>query len=225
MSRALGAAFLNHQVEQLEKTVSNGGPASGNWRDRRQAHQRTYSPVSPGATATKRGSNPVAQTKKGGETPVDRTTNISPTARKRSGEEERKDADVVVVDASVLVNALYQVKKWCRDGREEIVIVPLEGDYCLVPLLPSLIILFKLSTPSIYSRRGRPLSPNELVQLLAFWKPKLEPILVSESNETMRSFYGIKLNFRIQQAAAPLPNGYEGPSAVPAGSSTTPTKN
>lgn len=133
MSRALGAAFLNHQVEQLEKTVSNNGPASGNWRDRRQAHERTYSPGSPGATATKRGPNPVAQRKKGGETPVDRTTNISPTARKRSGEEERKDADVVVVDASVLVNALYQVKKWCRDGREEIVIVPLEGEYCFLP--------------------------------------------------------------------------------------------
>lgn len=38
-----------------------------------------------------------------------------------------KDADVIVVDASVLVHALYQVKKWCRDGREEILIVPLEG--------------------------------------------------------------------------------------------------
>lgn len=131
MSRALGAAFLNHQVEQLEKTISNNGPASGNWRDRRQVHEHTYSPGSPGATATKRGPNPVAQRKKGGETPVDRTTNVSLTARKRSGEEERKDADVVVVDASVLVNALYQVKKWCRDGREEIVIVPLEGEYCL----------------------------------------------------------------------------------------------
>ena len=38
-----------------------------------------------------------------------------------------KDADVVIVDASVLVHALPQVKKWCRDGREEVVIVPLEG--------------------------------------------------------------------------------------------------
>jgi hypothetical protein len=27
----------------------------------------------------------------------------------------------------VLVNALGQVKKWCRDGQEEIIIVPLEG--------------------------------------------------------------------------------------------------
>jgi hypothetical protein len=207
MSRALGAAFLNHQVEQLEKTVSNGGPASGNWRDRHQAHERTYSPGSPCATATKRGPNPVTQRKKGGETPVDRTTNISPTARKRSGEEERKDADVVVVDASVLVNALYQVKKWCRDGREEIIIVPLEGEYCFFHLRPSLIDLFKLSTPLIYSRRGPPLSPNELVQLLALWKLKSEPTLVSESNETMPSFYGIKLNSKIRRAAAPLPNG------------------
>jgi hypothetical protein len=38
-----------------------------------------------------------------------------------------KDADIVVIDASVLVHALYQVKKWCRDGRKEILIVPLEG--------------------------------------------------------------------------------------------------
>jgi hypothetical protein len=38
-----------------------------------------------------------------------------------------KDADIIVVDASVLVHALYQVKKWSRDGRKEIIIVPLEG--------------------------------------------------------------------------------------------------
>ena len=52
--------------------------------------------------------------------------------RRRSSEdkglrEREKDADVVVVDASVLVHALYQVKKWCRDGREEVIIIPLEG--------------------------------------------------------------------------------------------------
>jgi hypothetical protein len=48
---------------------------------------------------------------------------------RKSSEEARgdKDADIVVVDASVLVHALHQVKKWCRDGRDEIVIVPLEG--------------------------------------------------------------------------------------------------
>ena len=41
--------------------------------------------------------------------------------------ETEKDADVIVVDASVLVHAIGQVKKWCKDGRKEIVIVPLEG--------------------------------------------------------------------------------------------------
>lgn len=41
--------------------------------------------------------------------------------------EKDKDVDIIVVDASVLVHALYQVKKWCRDGRAEILIVPLEG--------------------------------------------------------------------------------------------------
>jgi len=48
---------------------------------------------------------------------------------RKSSEESRgdKDADIVVVDASVLVHALHQVKKWCRDGRDEIIIVPLEG--------------------------------------------------------------------------------------------------
>ena len=47
--------------------------------------------------------------------------------RKREGTSDGKDADIVVVDASVLVHAISQVKKWCREGRQEIVIVPLEG--------------------------------------------------------------------------------------------------
>ncbi|KAJ3494832.1 hypothetical protein NLJ89_g10728 [Agrocybe chaxingu] len=142
MSRALGAAFLNHQVEQLEKTVSSNGPGSGNWRDRKGQ----YGPNSPGAG--KRGPNSpgvkIVQKKKGGadgqaaaqkdrgppkDRDFDRSIASSPVARRRSAEEDRKDkdADIVVVDASVLIHALYQVKKWCRDGREEIVIVPLEA--------------------------------------------------------------------------------------------------
>jgi len=138
MSRALGAAFLHHQVEQLEKSVSSNGPASGNWRDRKSASG--YAP----SGGAKRGSNShaaKAHRKKapggdGGDFPaLERTSRDKtfdrnlPGVRRRSAEEERKekDADVVVVDASVLIHALYQVKKWCRDGREEIVIVPLEG--------------------------------------------------------------------------------------------------
>ena len=37
-----------------------------------------------------------------------------------------------MVDASVLIHALYQVKKWCRDGRRKIVIIPLEGTIPIV---------------------------------------------------------------------------------------------
>ncbi|KAF8152549.1 hypothetical protein B0H34DRAFT_677853 [Crassisporium funariophilum] len=146
MSRALGAAFLNHQVEQLEKSVSSNGPASGNWRDRKYPGN-SFPPLSPGGA--KRGPNSpgikvAAQRKKaGGEVQAvagrerqvvkdkdfDRGVTSSQSARRRSAEEEKtdKDADVVVVDASVLIHALYQVKRWCRDGREEVVIVPLEA--------------------------------------------------------------------------------------------------
>lgn len=48
-------------------------------------------------------------------------------AHMRKVQRKEKDADVVVLDASVLINGLWQVKKWCREGRDEIVVVPLEG--------------------------------------------------------------------------------------------------
>ncbi|KAF5335764.1 hypothetical protein D9611_009665 [Ephemerocybe angulata] len=123
MSRALGAAFLNHQVEQLEKTVH--GTASGNWRDRRGpvsiAQPVRRGPSSPGVK--------VAPRKKGGESQVAQTKVVEavPAARRAAVEENGKDADVVVVDASVLVHALYKVKKWCREGRDEVIIIPLEA--------------------------------------------------------------------------------------------------
>ncbi|KAF9522901.1 hypothetical protein CPB83DRAFT_899282 [Crepidotus variabilis] len=142
MSRALGAAFLHHQVEQLEKSVSSGGPTGGNWRDRRGNHNSSLG-------AGKRGSNPPGgkspQKKKliqdgaatipsrerapAGNRDFDRSVNTSPSSRRISAEEPKKekDADIVVVDGSVLIHALYQVKKWCKDGREEILIVPLEA--------------------------------------------------------------------------------------------------
>ncbi|KAF8970890.1 hypothetical protein BDZ97DRAFT_1901904 [Flammula alnicola] len=141
MSRALGAAFLSHQVEQLEKTVSSNGPASGNWRDRKNPTNGYGSPGSgkrgpnsPGGKVPlrKKGDGSVATTKERAtpkDKDFDRGIAANPGLRRRSAEEERKgrDADVVVVDASVLIYALYQVKKWCREGREEIVIVPLEA--------------------------------------------------------------------------------------------------
>ena len=164
MSRALGAAFLNHQVEQLEKTVSNGA-ASGNWRSRRQLGlpHNTYAPVAPNPKQLKHTSpNPSGMMEVGrrdrefpalsGRPQVRERTGVrnlhahEPSThvngRRRSSEEKEKEknkdrekyADVIVVDASVLVHALYQLKKWCRDGREEVVIIPLEGMYFLVDI-------------------------------------------------------------------------------------------
>lgn len=80
----------------------------------------------------------VGTKKKGGEVQVtardrtspkgeDTTRDYNNRRRLSDGDKGGKDADIVVVDASVLVHALYKVKQWCRDGREEIIIVPLEG--------------------------------------------------------------------------------------------------
>jgi len=144
MSRALGAAFLHHQVEQLEKSVSSNPPTSGNWRDRRPpingssgaGRRGPNSPSAKGPPRKKAGGDGSSGMVTGERLPArdkdfDRSTNFSPTRKRGSREEERKakDADIVVVDASVLINALYQVKKWCRDGREEVIIVPLEGEF------------------------------------------------------------------------------------------------
>ncbi|GLB43054.1 putative PIN domain containing protein [Lyophyllum shimeji] len=147
MSRALGAAFLNHQVEQLEKTVSNGA-ASGNWRRRAPATQAPLAvngnakrpPMAPGIKVASRRPGEESQAARKARTPgrdtgggMVKTTSQGAGGRRKSSDEEKererdeKDADVVVVDASVLVHALYQLKKWCRDGREEVVIVPLEA--------------------------------------------------------------------------------------------------
>ena len=142
-SRALGAAFLNHQVEQLEKSVSANSPSSGNWRDRKniptiqdtsppQYHKRT--PMAPGIKIVhrKNGSDTttfVVQEKSALRERFNSkfaATENSSLIRQR-GDSGDNDADIIIVDASVLVHALYQLKKWSRDGRKEIIIVPLEG--------------------------------------------------------------------------------------------------
>lgn len=129
MSRALGAAFLNHQVEQLEKSVNNRTSGTTNWRDRRVPHSDQggrNSPEkhrnSPGALTSRRvsGSPPKQRID-------DRPFKNSSDKRQKHGQ-ENKDADVIILDASVLIHALGQLKKWSREGREEIIIVPLEGE-------------------------------------------------------------------------------------------------
>ncbi|EPS96759.1 hypothetical protein FOMPIDRAFT_1062116 [Fomitopsis schrenkii] len=117
MSRALGAAFLNHQVQQLEKTVHDVGPGANNWRDRRTHNQHDG--------RRHRGPPAAPVRKRDGESAEVRGEDKE-RSRRENGKPE-KDADIVIVDASVLVHAIHQVKKWCRDGREEIVIVPLEA--------------------------------------------------------------------------------------------------
>ena len=124
MSKPLGAAFLNHQVEQLEKTVS--AKEHRGWRDRKfngpQApNNRRPAPGAGGGPKVARRGDEVSG-------PDER--------RKREGTAADKDADIVVVDASVLVHGISQVKKWCREGRPEVVIVPLEGVYALTSTEP-----------------------------------------------------------------------------------------
>lgn len=46
----------------------------------------------------------------------------------------RKVADRLVVDSSVLVHALGRVREWSRDGRQEVIIVPLEGTMEIISL-------------------------------------------------------------------------------------------
>jgi hypothetical protein len=133
MSRALGAAFLNHQVEQLEKTVSNTGPTAGNWRDRKISPSRPVDFTPRGGAGGRRppfnnaGGKPPRR--KGGDILEREVQDAGFKPGRRSPENMKRDkiADVIVIDASVLIHCLGQVKSWCREGREEIVVVPLEG--------------------------------------------------------------------------------------------------
>ncbi|KAI9462111.1 hypothetical protein HD554DRAFT_2176087 [Boletus coccyginus] len=134
MSRALGATFLNHQVEQLEKSVTRG-LASGNWRDPRQP-QADLANSNCRSTIVTHGPKPrLGSAQKQAKKEYTDRERDQPEQRYREKEKPHKmsntgadkDADLVIVDASVLVHALHQVIKWCRGGREEIVIVPLEA--------------------------------------------------------------------------------------------------
>lgn len=135
MSRALGAAFLNHQVEQLEKSVS--AKSNGPWRERRYASPQANADSMRGphhnndlqAKPRIPSGGSVRIAKRGGEEFPELERKDDIMKKDMSRNEKEKDADMVVVDVSVLVHAIGQVKKWCKDGREEIVIVPLEGAY------------------------------------------------------------------------------------------------
>jgi len=129
MSRTLGAAFLSHQVEQLERSVNNRTQGTTNRRDRGALHsdqgERNSSEKihNQPDTATSRrvsGSPPKQRID-------DRSFRGPPNQKQRRGR-DTKDAEIIVLDSSVLIHALGQLKRWSRDGREEVIIVPLEGE-------------------------------------------------------------------------------------------------
>ncbi|CAE6438804.1 unnamed protein product [Rhizoctonia solani] len=141
MSRALGAAFLNHQVAELERNAGNqrnkttrgrGGRARRSDRDRddydpdfdRARTKATFGinnapveedswrrrPQSSDDTASESASPPRPRIPLGG---AHHNRNTPP-------------ADVIVIDASVLIYALGAVQRWCHDGQTQVV-VPLEA--------------------------------------------------------------------------------------------------
>ncbi|KAI0753594.1 hypothetical protein BC629DRAFT_1296992 [Irpex lacteus] len=134
MSKALGAAFLSHQVEQLEQKVvgSGRGGGGGNWREGRRGQgfqgrgtgEREWGRRGGGGGVKGQG----RRNGSGSEAEYSTQRRWRDESRgEREREEKEKDADVVVVDVSVLVHGISHLKKWCREGRQEVVIIPLEA--------------------------------------------------------------------------------------------------
>ncbi|KDQ07806.1 hypothetical protein BOTBODRAFT_180375 [Botryobasidium botryosum FD-172 SS1] len=160
MARALGAAFLSHQVEELEHRVSGmhirrnssggggrGGRGGGRGgRGSGRVESAAYSRGSPEPNRFRSESPPQRSYPShrgrgrgaGGDTGSSRVaspthngsfngrgaTSISPRKTAPPG---RSLASTIVVDASVLVYALGQIRSWCREDRHEEIIIPLEA--------------------------------------------------------------------------------------------------
>lgn len=103
-SKALGQAFLNHQIKQLETG------ANRNNKQNRRGSNRTF--VSP---------NPRNQVQKHAN------SNDPEHSRQREATDTR-----IVVDASVLIHALDQIKKWSAVASSVQLIIPLEGNVQVV---------------------------------------------------------------------------------------------
>ncbi|CUA74345.1 hypothetical protein RSOLAG22IIIB_05507 [Rhizoctonia solani] len=139
MSRALGAAFLSHQVAELERNAGNQrnkAPRGRGGRPRRSDRDREdYDPDFDRARtkATFGINNTPADEDSWRRRPQssDDTASESaspPRPRIPLGHHNRNTplADVIVVDASVLIYALGAVQRWCHDGQTQVVI-PLEA--------------------------------------------------------------------------------------------------
>ena len=115
MARTLGAAFLNHQVEELSKKTMA--------MDLQKPRERRGSRGVGGQRSSPRNAR---------QQQTDEQRRVRSPDGEHSSEREdktagKKDASVIVVDASVLIHALGKLKAWCRHNRGEIIIVPLEG--------------------------------------------------------------------------------------------------
>lgn len=135
MSRALGAAFLGHQVAKLESRINqdaapsfspSSSPRGGRGRGGRGG--RVWNPDRGAPRVRKRSFSlhPVA-VEPGSEQQQPLPPVLSPSPVIIIPKEKPAMANVIVLDASVLVYALGQVKRWCKDERKEVLIVPLEG--------------------------------------------------------------------------------------------------
>lgn len=130
MSRALGTAFLSHQVAQLEKNVNTGGGRGVGNRGRGGG-------TGGGPGNRGRGRGGITRTDVGVRRTDDDHAVSNPNDRSAlkvtagrpipSPVLLTKSADRIVVDPSILIHSPGKFRAWCREGSRETVIVPLEG--------------------------------------------------------------------------------------------------
>jgi hypothetical protein len=232
MSRALGAAFLSHQVEQLERSTARGGrgDSNNNWRERdrdgadgRGAIPAPRNTAANDMRATPGGSPPKGGRKKGFDgRQVLGTGAGDARSKRRPAENNRKEADIIIVDASVLIHCISQIKAWCRDGREEVIIVPLEGAF-YSRMLPQPRLLTshpQRLTHSISSKKVPVYLLSEPEPPLASSSLRLAPTLASASRATPRLCSGMTFPSptpMTPRSVNPPPNGSGVLSAAHAG--------
>jgi hypothetical protein len=112
MSKALGQAFLSHQVRRLEEDAGGRGRHS-NRRGNSRPHPDINNKHSRNITAKR--------------------SVVNATNNDEDGVPVSKPPSRIVLDTSVLVHALDQVKKWCSANNEMKIIIPLEGVSCHSP--------------------------------------------------------------------------------------------
>lgn len=250
MSRALGAAFLGHQVAQLENRINKtppspspsprGGAIRGGRGGGRGGGGRIWNPDRNGGQGVQRARKrsfslhpEEAQLSAEGEV----TALASPLPIVSVAKDRPIMANVIILDASVLVYALGQVKRWCKEERKETLIVPLEGEsfpvsrcactnyltyptpnsiqLCCVYCLPLFVHYLKSSTPSISSRRVLHLLLYTLEPPLVFSKHKLVSTPEFRSSVMTNSVLGTKFMPQLLQPTLQLSFPQRLPTAIP----------